>query len=205
MDKAFWIYAIGFSAQILFSARMLIQWIASEKAKKVISPNIYWQLSLVGSFLLFTYGWVIDDFAIILGQFISYYIYIWNINMNKKWHTLPLFLRIILTSIPVIILTYFLTDLEHQVDRLFKSDVPLWLVVYGSIGQVIFTLRFVYQMWYSKKMGASLLPQFFWVISLTGSILIISYAVFRLDPVLIMGQFPGAIVYTRNIVLSKRK
>ena len=40
------IYSIGFSAQLLFSSRLLIQWIQSEKVKKVVTPLIFWQLSL---------------------------------------------------------------------------------------------------------------------------------------------------------------
>ena len=65
------IYVIGFLAQVFFSARILLQWILSERAKKVISPAIFWQLSIVGSYLLFVYGWLRDDFAIILGQIIT--------------------------------------------------------------------------------------------------------------------------------------
>ena len=71
---AIWVYAIGFLAQGFFSARMLLQWGMSEKAHRVVSPNIYWICSLVGSILLFAYGWLRNDFAIILGQMISYYI-----------------------------------------------------------------------------------------------------------------------------------
>ncbi len=47
------IYSIGFLAQILFSSRLLIQWIQSEKVKKVLTPVLFWQLSLIASFLLF--------------------------------------------------------------------------------------------------------------------------------------------------------
>ena len=50
------IYVIGFLAQVFFSARILLQWILSERAKKVISPAIFWQLSIVGSYLLFDIG-----------------------------------------------------------------------------------------------------------------------------------------------------
>lgn len=80
------IYVIGFLAQVFFSARILLQWILSERAKKVISPAIFWQLSIVGSYLLFVYGWLRDDFAIILGQIISYYIYtgIWTKSINGR-------------------------------------------------------------------------------------------------------------------------
>ena len=70
------IYALGFLAQICFSARLLIQWIISEKEKQVVSPTLFWLLSLLGSYLLFFYGWLRNDFAIILGQLISYYIYL---------------------------------------------------------------------------------------------------------------------------------
>ena len=52
----YWVYAIGFTAQMLFSARLLHQWIVTEKAKKVLSPPAFWILSIVGSFLLFIYG-----------------------------------------------------------------------------------------------------------------------------------------------------
>ena len=50
------IYVIGFLAQICFSGRLLFQWIMSEKAKQVVSPSIFWLLSLLGSYLLFSTG-----------------------------------------------------------------------------------------------------------------------------------------------------
>lgn len=80
--SAIYVYSIGFLAQGFFSARMLIQWILSERAHRVMSPNAYWICSLAGSILLFVYGWLRDDFAIIFGQLISYYIYIWNLNIK---------------------------------------------------------------------------------------------------------------------------
>ena len=82
------ILAIGFLAQIFFSARILIQWILSERAKKVTSPSIFWILSIAGSYLLCLYGWLKDDFAIILGQFISYYIYLWNLKIKNIWQNI---------------------------------------------------------------------------------------------------------------------
>ena len=76
------ILSIGFLAQAFFSARTLVQWILSEKAKKVLSPTIFWVLSLLGAYLLCIYGWLRNDFAIILGQFISYYIYLANLKLK---------------------------------------------------------------------------------------------------------------------------
>ena len=90
------VYIIGFLAQIFFSARILVQWILSEKAKEIVSPSIFWVLSIAGSYLLFIYGWCRDDFSIILGQIISYYIYIWNLNAKGIWRNINIILRIIL-------------------------------------------------------------------------------------------------------------
>ena len=199
------IYVIGFLAQVFFSARILLQWILSERAKKVISPAIFWQLSIVGSYLLFVYGWLRDDFAIILGQIISYYIYIWNLDKKHQWKKLPFIIRTLLLLTPVVAILYMLKDASAFVDQFFRNEkIPLWLLIYGSMGQIIFTLRFVYQWIYSKRKDESLLPIGFWVISLLGSLIIVSYAIYRRDPVLILGQSTGLIAYSRNIYLSRR-
>ena len=199
------IYVVGFLAQIFFSARILLQWILSERAKKVISPAIFWQLSILGSYLLFIYGWLRDDFAIIFGQIISYYIYIWNLNKKHQWKWLPLVLRTVLLLTPVAAIIYMIEDASAFVDQFFRNEkIPLWLLLYGSMGQIIFTLRFVYQWIYSKRKDEYLLPLGFWVISLFGSLIIVSYAIYRHDPVLILGQSTGLLAYGRNIWLSRK-
>jgi Predicted membrane protein len=199
------IYIIGFAAQLLFSARIIIQWIMSEKAKKVVSPTIFWVLSLIAAYLLFIYGWLREDFAIMLGQVISYYIYIWNIKQKDAWKYFPLILKIPLIITPIIGIGYIVHDWQEFVNQCFKnSDIPLALLIYGSIGQVTFTLRFIYQYYYSKKLNESMLPAGFWIISLTGSIIIISYGILRLDPVIILGQSFGFLSYIRNLIIIKK-
>lgn len=200
------LYIIGFLAQLLFSARLLLQWIMSERARKVLSPSIFWKLSLIGAYLLFIYGWMRDDFAIILGQLISYYIYIWNLDKKDCWRKIPIGIRYILVLTPVIAMGYMLQDHQEFIDQFFKNeDIPLWLLIFGSIGQIIFTLRFVYQWLYSCRKKESVLPIGFWLISLGGSILIVAYAVIRRDPVLMLGQSTGLLVYSRNIYLARRE
>ncbi len=200
------IYIIGFLAQLLFSARLLFQWILSEKAKKVVSPSIFWKLSIAASYLLFVYGWLRDDFAIILGQLIAYYIYIWNLDQKESWKKIPLIVRCILLFTPVAAVLYMMKDAAGFVDQFFRNeDIPLWLLVFGSMGQIIFTLRFVYQWVYSRKKHESLLPLGFWLISLTGSLIIVAYALYRRDPVLILGQSTGILVYSRNIYILKHE
>lgn len=199
------IFVIGFLAQICFSARILLQWILSEKAKKVVSPSIFWKLSLIGAYLLFIYGWLRNDFAIILGQFISYYIYIWNLDQKKSWKKIPAFVRYLLLFTPVVAVTYVLSRQQNFVGQFFNNaDIPLGLLIFGSLGQLVFTLRFVYQWLYSYRKHESMLPLGFWIISLTGALLIVSYALIRRDPVLILGQSAGLLAYSRNIYLLYR-
>ncbi|MDD3200926.1 MAG: lipid-A-disaccharide synthase N-terminal domain-containing protein [Bacteroidales bacterium] len=205
MDK--WlIYALGFIAQGLFSARTLVQWFLSEKAKKVVSPTIFWVLSLIASYIFFIYGWLRNDFAIMLGQVISYYVYIWNLGAKGVWSKMGPTWRWLLVSIllltPIVGICFMTGETQSVIDALFKNrDIPLWLVLFGSAGQVIFSLRFVYQMIYSKIKGESLLPAGFWIISLVGSATIISYGIIRRDPVVILGQSFGFLSYTRNLYL----
>ena len=148
------VYVIGFLAQLFFSARILLQWILSERAKRVISPTIFWQLSLAGSYLLFIYGWIRDDFAIIFGQFIAYYIYIWNLDKKDQWKKWPRIVRILLLVTPVVVVLYLLKDARAFAEQFFRNDsIPLWLLIFGSLGQIVFTLRFVYQWFYSRPVS----------------------------------------------------
>lgn len=196
-----WIFALGFIAQGLFSARMLVQWIMSEKSKKVVSPTIYWQLSILASFLFFIYGWLRNDFAIILGQVFSYYVYIWNLNNKGYWKKINVIFRIILLMTPVAAASFIIYHGDDSFKRLF-STVPVPVIIFGSLGQIIFTFRFVYQWLYSRAREESLLPVNFWVLSLIGAVITISYGIFRKDPVLILGQSAGIIAYSRNLWLS---
>lgn len=198
------IYAIGLLAQVFFFGRIFAQWILSEKAKKVVSPSIFWILSIGGSYLFCIYGWLRNDFSIILGQFISYYIYLWNLKEKGVLQKLHFLFRWILLLTPVIAVIFQLQDAGAFIENFFKNeDVPMWLLVFGSLGQIIFTLRFVYQWFYSVRKKESVLPVGFWIISLIGSSAIVAYAVFRADPILILGQSMGFIAYIRNIILYK--
>lgn len=199
----FLIYAIGLLAQLLFSARSLVQWILSERAKKVLSPVLFWQLSMVASFTFCLYGWLRNDFALIAGQLISYYIYIWNLKIQGAWEELGNFLCKLFFYTPIVAIAWGLFYWENTTRHLFvQQNIPGWLIAFGTTGQVIFTLRFIYQWWISKKINQSVLPLTFWVISLTGSIFILIYGIIRHDPIVILGQSTGAVVYIRNIMLS---
>lgn len=197
------IFGLGFLAQLLFSSRMLVQWILSERARKVVSPQIYWQLSIAASVVMAAYGWLRHDFAIILGQILTYFIYIYNLKLHDGWRQMALWLRVLSYLLPLPALVLFLIFNPQHLDTLFTNqNIPMILLVWGSIGQVVFTMRFVYQWQAARKSHESVLPLGFWNISLCGSLMIISYAIYRHDPVLLVGQSFGAAIYGRNIWLS---
>ncbi|MDN3492465.1 lipid-A-disaccharide synthase N-terminal domain-containing protein [Winogradskyella bathintestinalis] len=203
--KDWFIYGIGFLAQILFSSRLIIQWITSEKQGKVITPKIFWTLSLMASFLLFIYGYLRLDFAIMLGQSLTYFIYIRNLQLQGQWQKFPKIIQYLLVFAPILIVLFYFNNNKIDVDLLFKNaDIPNWLLVLGIVAQVVFTLRFVYQWIYSERKKESSLPLEFWILSLVGAGLILTYAIFRKDPVLFIGHLFGLIIYARNAYLIRK-
>ena len=198
------IYSIGFLAQLLFSGRLISQWILAEKSKKIITTSLFWWLSLIASFLLFVYGYLREDFAIMLGQTLTYFIYIRNLQIQGEWQKTPKAARFFLWVFPVLIIIYGFNNNIYDIDKLFKNDaIPHWLLILGIIGQVIFTLRFVYQWIFTEKNKESMLPTGFWILSLIGSFLILIYAILRKDIVLFVGHLLGSFIYFRNIIISK--
>ena len=76
--NTFWL-VLGFVAQGLFSARFLVQWIASERARKSVVPVVFWHLSISGSVLLLAYAIYRKDPVFILGQSAGLVVYIRNL------------------------------------------------------------------------------------------------------------------------------
>ena len=79
-----------------------------------------------------------------------------------------------------------------------------WLVI-GFVAQGLFTARFLVQWIASERKGESIIPVAFWYFSLSGGLMLLSYAIYKQDPVFITGQSFGVIVYTRNLVLVSRQ
>ena len=84
---------------------------------------------------------------------------------------------------------------------MFNFD--LFMIV-GLVGQGMFSMRFIVQWLTSEKAGKSVIPFSFWIFSLGGSFLLLLYAVYRHDPIFILGQAPNLLIYSRNIWLIKR-
>ena len=208
MDQL-WIFALGTVAQLLFASRMLVQWLQSEKARKVQNPTIFWILSLAGSLLYLLYGWLRKDFALMLGQLIGYYVYIWNLGAKGVWQKLGIWRFVVvglLLLIPVAAVIPMSSQWPEVSAKLFHNDaIPRSLLLFGTAGQLVFSTRFLYQAFYSARRKESLLPVGFWIISAVGASMILVYGILRRDPVVVLAEVCGLVTYIRNLMLWNRE
>jgi lipid-A-disaccharide synthase-like uncharacterized protein len=77
-------------------------------------------------------------------------------------------------------------------------------VLFGLLGQVCFSLRFIIQWIQSERHRKSIIPISFWYFSLLGGAILFIYAIYRRDIVFTLGQGAGLVVYIRNLVLIAR-
>lgn len=195
------IYGLGFFAQSLFGARLIVQWVISEKSGKIVSPTVFWQLSLMASFLFLIYGIIRNDLVIIIGQTLSYLIYIRNLQLKNDWLKFPAYARIIIFALPVLALTWVLMSQDKLALLFSNNDLSNPIIAIGAVGQLMLNVRFIYQWYYSEKSNDSVLPLGFWIISSVASVMILGYAYYRLDPVLLVAQGMGIFVYLRNVII----
>jgi lipid-A-disaccharide synthase-like uncharacterized protein len=85
----------------------------------------------------------------------------------------------------------------------FVEQFDLW-ILFGFIAQAMFFMRFLVQWIASERAGRSVVPVTFWFFSVAGGMLLLVYAVYRMDPVFIAGQSTGLIIYGRNLWLIYR-
>ncbi|MDV7141377.1 lipid-A-disaccharide synthase N-terminal domain-containing protein [Tropicimonas sp. TH_r6] len=91
----------------------------------------------------------------------------------------------------------------EQVFRILavQSWGEFWWVMIGLGGQLLFTARFLVQWIASERAGRSVIPLVFWYFSIGGGLVLFAYAVYRQDPVFILGQSMGVFIYGRNLWL----
>lgn len=84
-------------------------------------------------------------------------------------------------------------------------NIEIFFLVIGFSAQALFASRFIVQWILSEKKGESHIPLIFWYLSIVGGLGLLIYAIYRQDPVIILGQSFGLIVYMRNLILIYRK
>ncbi len=89
-------------------------------------------------------------------------------------------------------------ELFQQIQQ-YISEKP-WVLI-GFVGQFLFMMRFVVQWVHSERLKKSVVPVAFWFFSLGGGVILLIYAIYQKDPVFIMGQGLGLLIYLRNLSL----
>ncbi len=195
MHLSFWAGA-GYAGQALFFSRFLLQWVVSERRQESVVPIYFWYLSLGGAVFLLSYSLHIRDPVFIVGQTIGLLIYLRNLSLIS---TLKFYRKWWFLGGCGVMLACFALIFAYGA-RAGKGTLSL-----GFAGQVVFTARFVIQWHASERKGQSFVPTLFWYASLLGGLLLLWYAVQIRNPVFILGQSMGAFVYTRNLLLIRRK
>ncbi|HOE63686.1 MAG TPA: lipid-A-disaccharide synthase N-terminal domain-containing protein [Candidatus Sumerlaeota bacterium] len=203
-DKWVW---FGMAGNLIFSARVIIQWFASEKAKKSVAPRIYWWISLIAAAILIAYSlhrsadpkYKNDPNAlpILVGLIVSLVPYIRNLmisyNARRRWHILSYFFSACVFIICIILLTRAKPHITWT---------PVFFI--GWLGSIIWYTRFLWQWIYSERSRESAFPISFWYLSLAGLTLISIYIIIMKDPVYILGNVFNIIPISRNILIMKK-
>lgn len=91
-----------------------------------------------------------------------------------------------------------MNDIIHQMQQYIIAKP--WVLI-GFLGQFLFMMRFVVQWVHSERLKKSVVPVAFWFFSLGGGTILLIYAIYQKDPVFIMGQGLGLLIYLRNLSL----
>jgi len=84
------------------------------------------------------------------------------------------------------------------------TGIEVWLFVFGLFAQSMFFMRFLVQWIVTERARKSVVPEAFWYFSITGGILMFTYGILREDPVIMLGQTTGIIIYSRNLYFIRR-
>jgi lipid-A-disaccharide synthase-like uncharacterized protein len=196
---------IGFTAQAAYAGRFLLQWIVSERERRSVIPIQFWHLSVVAETLLLAYAFHRRDPVIVTGQLVGLAIYLRNIEFiqrsmegvrSRSW-----FQPWLLLSLAAAVAGY--AGAPEAATRALRVD-GFW-TLFGLAGQALFTSRFIVQWLFSERARKSVTPVYFWYLSISGSLMLLAYAIAIRDPVIIVGQAFGFVVYVRNLMLLERE
>lgn len=82
-----WLAIFGLAAQAVFMSRMMVQWVATERARRSVVPVAFWWLSILGAIMLLIYGVLREDIVIIAAQAFGFIVYarnLWFIAVERR-------------------------------------------------------------------------------------------------------------------------
>lgn len=199
LAAATWVKAIGWCGQGLFSGRVIIQWLASERARRPVAPRIFWHLSIAGAVLMGAYSILRGEMVMLPSYVVTLLIYLRNLRIERqgeaKARSSPI--AVVLLGLAIAIGPYAFGLLDAQ-GREWAS-VP-WLAL-AIAGQTLWIGRFVVQWHHAERHGKSEFPAAFWWLTIFGSTLLLAYSLHRGDHVFIFGFLMSWAAPARNLML----
>jgi lipid-A-disaccharide synthase-like uncharacterized protein len=201
-----WVTLFGLTGNLLFTGRVLVQWIASERRGQSVVPVSFWWISLVAAVIFMAYALMRHnardeydpDLPMFLGLSVTLLPYIRNLRIHyHPDRPARRGLQILLPAAALIFVALYgvSQNLEHQ---------HKWLFALGLAGNGIYCSRFIVAWVQAEKQRRAVLPLSFWYLSMVGSLLLLSYSLMRADLVFILGFLFNSIPFLRNIVLIRR-
>ena len=189
-----WVWmTIGLVGQSFFGLRLILQWVSSERAGRTVVPRWYWRIGLVGGLFVLVYASAVNNaifsLSVIPGIFIS--------GRNLRIRSIRTKHTLIAWMVPFILLAVVAVASQPKVGE------PLWAAV-GFVGSALWAARSFVQWWVSERAGESKLPPSFWWLSLSGSLMLLFYALSQKDIVMTLGYSMGCVPYLRNLILLAR-
>lgn len=201
------LYPLGWISAFAFGSRFLIQWLASEKAGRTLTPRLFWQLSLLGNLSLAFHSWIQLQYPVCLVQSINAVISWRNLNPYKsRW--LVVFLLFLAVGLSTTLFwqqggEWMRIPIHSYQQELLTFSLQWHLV--GALGTFLFALRFWIQWFEVEKYGNTELQPIFWWISIAGALLSLIYFISIYDPVNAIGPLFGMIPFIRNLMLSRKE
>lgn len=212
------LYPLGFLAALLFGARVVLQWIASEKEQKSVVTKNFWILSIIANLCMTVHSLIQLQLPLMLvqaGQGVLSWRNLDLMGPKPKQRSLPAVIWL-LAGIELICLTLFIyrcTFFENWSlmrvpkgpwDHSPEEFAPLMWQIVGIAGIILFASRFWVQWIFAEKKVLSHFSEAFWWISLVGALLSLAYFAKINDIVNLLGPALGLLPYARNLLLVRR-
>jgi lipid-A-disaccharide synthase len=211
------LYPLGFLAQICFGMRFFVQWYESERAKKQITPPVFWKLSIAGNSILFIHSLIQSYYPLCLLLSVNMVLFWRNLQLQKPIQNECSLKRIVCYLFAAASASTLLFAIQNKLPSSSwlsapwssNSQVPVEVSslvhLLGIIGILFYSLRFWLQWWHAEKHKKSEFPKIFWHLSLVGATVSIFYFSFMRDWVNLSGAICSLIPYSRNLLLLKRE
>ncbi len=199
---------LGALGAVCFFSRFLIQWLASERAKRSVSPRSFWWFSLAGSILQGAAALAQREWVLVPGFLVNGSIYVRNLVLahrpgGSRLGPVPAALIGLLAGLGLILLRGGTPE--------DSTGSPPWILLAGVLGQVVWSVRFLVQWYFTERRGTSYFPLAFWWITLAGAGLNLLYTASLVESsgasrlIFFVSYLPTPLYPIRNLMLEHRR